>query len=62
MTLHELEIGMVARRGRAVRASGIRLVPKRRRGHDSLCWGDLRTIAGGVGVAEPIRVSVKVLD
>ena len=35
---------------------------ERRGNHRFTCWGDLRTIASGVGVAEPISVSVLVRD
>jgi len=58
--LRDLEIGMMIDAD-VMSARGIRLVP---RGTEitSTVLERLRAVAGGVGVSEPIRVSVKVLD
>ena len=58
--LRDLEVGMMIDAD-VMSARGIRLVP---RGTEvtSTVLERLRAVAGGVGVAEPIRVSVKVLD
>jgi hypothetical protein len=58
--LRDLEIGMMIDAD-IMSARGIRLVP---RGTEvtSTVLERLRAVAGGVGVSEPIRVSVKVLD
>lgn len=60
VTLRELEIGMMIDAD-VMSARGTRLVP---RGTElsSTIIERLRAVASGVGVAEPIRVSVKVLD
>jgi FixJ family two-component response regulator len=58
--LRELEVGMMIDAD-IMSARGIRLVP---RGTEvsSTVLERLRAVAGGVGIVEPIRVSVKVLD
>jgi hypothetical protein len=58
--LRELEVGMTIDAD-LMSARGIRLVP---RGTEvtATVLERLRAVAGGVGVVEPIRVSVKVLD
>jgi hypothetical protein len=58
--LRELEVGMMIDVD-VMSARGIRLVP---RGTEvtSTVLDRLNAVASGVGVAEPIRVSVKVLD
>jgi hypothetical protein len=60
VTLRDLEIGMMIDAD-VMSARGTRLVP---RGTEvsSTIIERLRAVATGVGVAEPIRVSVKVLD
>jgi hypothetical protein len=60
VTLRELEIGMMIDAD-VMSGRGIRLVP---RGTEvtSTVLERLKAVAGGVGVTEPIRVSVKVLD
>jgi HD domain len=60
VNLNDLEVGMVLEEDVLV-AKGIHLVPKGVEINDSLL-GRLRTIAGGVRVAEPIRVSVLVRE
>ena len=60
VTLNDLAVGMVLEDDVLV-AKGIRLVPKGVEITDSLL-GRLRTIASGVRVAEPIRVSVLVRE
>jgi len=58
--MHDLEVGMMIDAD-IMSARGIRLVP---RGTEvsSTVLERLRAVAGGVGVSEPIKVSVKVLD
>jgi hypothetical protein len=60
VALRELEVGMMIDAD-VMSARGIRLVP---RGTEvtSTVLERLKAVAGGVGVTEPIRVSVKVLD
>jgi hypothetical protein len=58
--VNNLSVGMVLE-GDVLSAKGIRLVPKGAEITGSLL-GRLRTIASGVGVAEPIRVSVLVRE
>ena len=60
VTLNDLAVGMVLE-DEVLVAKGIRLVPKGVEITDSLL-GRLRTIASGVRVAEPIRVSVLVRE
>ena len=60
LNLNDLAVGMVLEDDVLV-AKGIHLVPKGVEITDSLL-GRLRTIAGGVRVAEPIRVSVLVRE
>lgn len=60
LSLNDLAVGMVLEESVLV-AEGIHLVPKGVEITDSLL-GRLRTIAGGVRVAEPIRVSVLVRE
>jgi len=60
VTLNDLQVGMVLEEDVLV-AKGIHLVPKGVEITDSLL-GRLRTIASGVRVAEPIRVSVLVRE
>jgi hypothetical protein len=58
--VNNLAVGMVLESD-VLSAKGIRLVPKGVEITGSLL-GRLRTIASGVGVAEPIRVSVLVRE
>jgi CheY-like chemotaxis protein len=60
VTLRELEVGMTIDAD-VMSARGIRLVP---RGTEvsATVLDRLKAVAGGVGVTEPIRVSVKVVD
>jgi hypothetical protein len=60
VTLRDLEIGMTIDAD-VMSARGIRLVP---RGTEvtATVLERLKAVASGVGVAEPIRVSVKVVD
>jgi hypothetical protein len=60
VTVNNLMVGMILE-GEVLSAKGIRLVPKGAEITGSLL-GRLRTIASGVGVAEPIPVSVLVRD
>ena len=60
VTVNNLTVGMILE-SEVLSAKGIRLVPKGAEITGSLL-GRLRTIASGVGVAEPIRVSVLVRD
>ncbi len=60
VTVNNLAVGMILE-GEVLSTKGIRLVPKGAEITGSLL-GRLRTIAGGVGVAEPIPVSVLVRD
>jgi response regulator RpfG family c-di-GMP phosphodiesterase len=60
VTVSNLSIGMILE-GEVLSTKGIRLVPKGAEITGSLL-GRLRTIASGVGVAEPISVSVLVRD
>lgn len=60
VTVNNLTVGMILE-SEVLSAKGIRLVPKGAEITGSLL-GRLRTIASGVGVAEPIRVSVLVRE
>jgi hypothetical protein len=60
VTVNNLMVGMILE-GEVLSTKGIRLVPKGAEITGSLL-GRLRTIASGVGVAEPISVSVLVRD
>jgi DNA-binding NarL/FixJ family response regulator len=60
VTINNLMVGMILE-GEVLSTKGIRLVPKGAEITGSLL-GRLRTIASGVGVAEPISVSVLVRD
>jgi FixJ family two-component response regulator len=60
VTVNNLTVGMILEK-EVLSTKGIRLVPKGAEITGSLL-GRLRTIAGGVGVAEPISVSVLVRD
>jgi DNA-binding NarL/FixJ family response regulator len=60
VTVNSLAVGMILE-SEVLSAKGIRLVPKGAEITGSLL-GRLRTIASGVGVAEPIRVSVLVRE